>query len=73
VAACLFPFRVFFFSDQDVSLARIIRPGLGKSSVAGSREMPMWGPILRQIKWDQNFRNVRRHNLAKDLESIQQK
>ena len=39
----------------------------------GSREMPVWGPIFRQIEEDRDFGNVRLQNLFKYLESIQQK
>jgi len=39
----------------------------------GSREMPIWGPIFRQIAWDQDLGGVRIYNLAKYLETLQQK
>jgi len=39
----------------------------------GSRTMPVWGPIFGQIAWDQDLGRVRIHNLAKYLESLQQK
>jgi mono/diheme cytochrome c family protein len=39
----------------------------------GSRAMPVWGPIFRQIQSDQVPANVRLDNLVKYLESIQQK
>lgn len=39
----------------------------------GSREMPVWGPVFGQIAWDQDLGKVRIHNLAKYLESIQEK
>jgi mono/diheme cytochrome c family protein len=39
----------------------------------GNREMPIWGPIFGQIAWDQNLGNVRIYNLAKYIESLQQK
>lgn len=39
----------------------------------GSREMPVWGPIFHRIESDRDFGNVRLQNLAKYLESIQQK
>jgi mono/diheme cytochrome c family protein len=39
----------------------------------GSRTMPVWGPIFRQIQSDQVPANVRLENLVKYLESIQQK
>ena len=39
----------------------------------GSRGMPIWGPIFGQIAWDQDLGRVRIYNLAKYLESLQQK
>ena len=39
----------------------------------GTREMPVWGPIFHQVEEDQDFGNVRIHNLIQYLESIQQK
>jgi mono/diheme cytochrome c family protein len=39
----------------------------------GSRAMPIWGPIFSQIAWDQDLGRVRIYNLAKYLESLQQK
>ena len=39
----------------------------------GSRQMPVWGPIFHQISWDQDLGSVRIYNLAKHLESLQQK
>lgn len=38
----------------------------------GSREMPIWGPVFPETEDDQDFGNVRLHNLMKYLESIQQ-
>lgn len=38
----------------------------------GSREMPVWGPIFHQIEEDQDFGNVRLHNLIEYLKTIQQ-
>lgn len=37
----------------------------------GSREMPVWGPIFHQIEEDQDFGNVRLHNLIEYLKTIQ--
>jgi len=37
----------------------------------GSREMPIWGPILHQIEADVDRGNVRLDNLVKYLRSIQ--
>jgi hypothetical protein len=37
----------------------------------GSREMPVWGPILHQIEADQDLGNVGVGNLLGYLESIQ--
>jgi mono/diheme cytochrome c family protein len=39
----------------------------------GSREMPIWGPIFHQVEYDRDWGLVRLENLAKYLESIQQK
>ena len=39
----------------------------------GSREMPVWGPILGQIQRDQDLGKVRVRNLARYLESLQVK
>lgn len=39
----------------------------------GSREMPIWGPIFHQVEDDRDYGNVRIQNLAKFLESIQEK
>ena len=38
----------------------------------GSREMPVWGPIFHQIEEDQDFGNVRLHNLIEYLKTMQQ-
>jgi len=55
--------------------ARVRKTITGEDVLAshGSREMPIWGPIFHQIEADQDFGNVRLQNLAKYLESIQQK
>ena len=37
-----------------------------------SREMPVWGPIFHQVEEDQDFGNVRLHNLIEYLKTIQQ-
>jgi len=39
----------------------------------GNREMPIWGPIFGQIGYDRDLGNVRIYNLAKYLESLQEK
>lgn len=39
----------------------------------GSREMPVWGPIFHQIEEDQDFGDVRMHNLIEYLQAVQQK
>jgi hypothetical protein len=39
----------------------------------GSPEMPIWGPIFHQIEQDRDLGNIRLRNLAKYIESIQQK
>jgi cytochrome c553 len=44
-----------------------------RTAAHGDREMPIWGPIFGQIAWDQDLGSVRIYNLAKHLESLQQK
>lgn len=44
-----------------------------RTSAHGSREMPIWGPIFGQIDWDQDWGKIRIYNLAKYLESLQEK
>jgi mono/diheme cytochrome c family protein len=39
----------------------------------GTREMPIWGPVFGQIEWDRDMGQVRLNNLARYLETIQQK
>jgi mono/diheme cytochrome c family protein len=39
----------------------------------GSREMPVWGPILSQVDRDQDLGRVRVDNLARYIESLQVK
>jgi mono/diheme cytochrome c family protein len=43
----------------------------GQVVAHGSREMPVWGPILHQVEGDQDWGNVRVDNLVKYLASIQ--
>ena len=48
----------------------------GEEQAAGShgtREMPVWGPILSEVTWDQDLGKIRIYVLAKHLEAIQQK
>jgi mono/diheme cytochrome c family protein len=47
--------------------------GINTPSAHGSRQMPVWGPVFGEVEWDQNLGQVRLNNLAKYLESIQQK
>ena len=44
-------------------------PGI---SAHGSSEMPTWGPVFKQIAWDQDLDRLCIHNLTKYLESLQQ-
>jgi mono/diheme cytochrome c family protein len=37
----------------------------------GTRQMPVWGPLFSQITSDRDYGEVRLHNLAKYLKSIQ--
>jgi mono/diheme cytochrome c family protein len=39
----------------------------------GSREMPIWGPIFHEVQRDQDWGEVRMHNLQQYLLSIQRK
>jgi mono/diheme cytochrome c family protein len=39
----------------------------------GTREMPIWGPIFSQVSWDMDLGRVRTDNLARYLESLQEK
>lgn len=39
----------------------------------GTREMPIWGPIFHQIEEDRDYGNIRLHNVARHLETIQEK
>lgn len=39
----------------------------------GTREMPVWGPIFSQVSWDMDLGRVRIDNLARYLESVQEK
>jgi mono/diheme cytochrome c family protein len=39
----------------------------------GTREMPIWGPIFSQVSWDMDLGRVRVDNLARYLESLQEK
>ena len=39
----------------------------------GTREMPVWGPILSEVTWDQDLGKIRIYVLAKYLEEIQKK
>lgn len=39
----------------------------------GSREMPVWGPIFHEVQRDQDWGEVRIHNLIQYLQSLQRK
>ena len=39
----------------------------------GTREMPIWGPIFSQVSWDMDLGRVRVDNVARYLESLQEK
>jgi hypothetical protein len=39
----------------------------------GTREMPIWGPVFSKIDRDMDLGRVRVDNLARYLESVQQK
>jgi len=55
------------------NLVRRIIAGDDVITAHGSRDMPVWGPILHRVEWDQDLGNVRLDNLVKYLESIQKK
>jgi len=52
---------------------RDIIEGTETLSGHGSRDMPIWGPVFHQIDVDQDLGIVRADNLAKYIESIQQR
>jgi len=52
---------------------RIISGEEPRSAGHGTREMPTWGPIFSQVAWDQDLGRVRVDNLARYLESLQDK
>ena len=39
----------------------------------GTRQMPVWGPIFSQVAWDMDLGRVRVDNVARYLETLQQK
>ena len=59
------------FSEDRVK--SIITGEDSRISAHGSREMPVWGPVFKQMEWDQDVGKLCIANLAKYLESIQQK
>ncbi|MBI2817686.1 MAG: cytochrome c [Acidobacteria bacterium] len=46
----------------------------GEDGIAahGSRQMPVWGPIFKEIEWDKDLSRLCTINLTKHLESLQQ-
>lgn len=54
-------------------IAGIISGEISYSSGHGTREMPVWGPIFSQVSWDMDLGRVRTDNLARYLESLQEK
>lgn len=58
-----------FPSDR---VQRIITGEEPAMAAHGSREMPTWGPIFKQIAWDQDLGRLTIYNLTKYLESLQQ-
>lgn len=52
---------------------RAIIEGTETLSAHGSREMPTWGPVFHQIGMDQDLGAVRADNVAKYIESIQER
>jgi len=47
--------------------------GEDRPAIHGTREMPIWGPIFRQIENDTDYGRVRLENVLLYLESIQSK
>jgi mono/diheme cytochrome c family protein len=47
----------------------------GEAAVAGhgTRDMPIWGPIFSQVSWDMDLGRVRVDNVARYIESLQEK
>lgn len=39
----------------------------------GTRDMPIWGPVFSQVAWDMDLGRVRIDNVARYLESLQEK
>jgi mono/diheme cytochrome c family protein len=39
----------------------------------GTRDMPIWGPVFSQVVWDRDLGKVRIDNVARYLESLQEK
>lgn len=54
-------------------VAGIISGEIPYSSGHGTREMPVWGPIFSQVSWDMDLGRVRTDNLARYLETLQEK
>jgi len=53
------------------SFTRAVITGEQAVAAHGSREMPIWGPIIHQVEGDEDWGNVRLDNLMRYLESIQ--
>jgi mono/diheme cytochrome c family protein len=56
-----------------VRVEGIISGEAALSSGHGTREMPIWGPIFSQVSWDMDLGRVRVDNLARYIESLQEK
>jgi len=56
----------------DRRIAQVIS-GEGKIISHGSREMPIWGPVFHEIERDQDWGEVRLHNLVEYLKTLQRK
>jgi len=47
--------------------------GDGQIAAHGSRDMPMWGDVFRDLKRDESLVKLRVHNLTEYIRSIQEK
>jgi mono/diheme cytochrome c family protein len=56
-----------------VLVGKIISGEEDSKAAHGSRQMPIWGPVFRQINWDQDLGNIRIHNVTTYIESLQRK
>lgn len=68
--------RISLRAGYKYPLARVQRIISGEEPVKaghGNREMPVWGPVFSQVGRDRDFGHIRVYNLAKYIETMQQK